>query len=306
MSSPRRGGDEIFSPPAPGVPFPPMPQRGSLPGSQKRDAVTLDAVHRPMSMSAASASASHPTPGALGHRRPHRSDPPNMLNYIDSMGANNGPVRTSPDSPSVSHMSSHGSPLSEANEAALLQTARIRVSSRDQEAMKRLRTVMLDQSDSASAGTAASSTRSDSPSSPLFPSSTYALRDPGYQANGSARHARTASTLSQVLASASSQDPAPRSGGTDEPAAGPSTPSSLHRSRASSASGQPPPHATTASGRSSPRASIAAGSVPGAEYAVAVVGASAVGKSTFISKALRSWGQTRGPDIELDNGLTGE
>lgn len=193
----------------------------------------------------------------------------------------NGPL--SPDSPLYSPSpfsyplgnGGNQSPEVDAKGAALLQSARIRVSSRDQEAMRRMRSV-LDQSDSASAS---SSPRSDTPPSPLYPSSHDGQDHPHQRSiRPSSRHTRTASTLSQVLATA----------GEAAPVTGPSA------------------DQTEAGLRDAPEAGPSRlGPGQNVDYSIVVVGAAGVGKSTFIAKALRSWGQVPAEDIQLRNGRRG-
>lgn len=249
--------------------------RSAAPTERDVQALSSRASHqRSISLSAGPAGAR--SASAIDQYRPRLSGSPVKSNRdlpFPPPHVPNAPL--SPDSPVYSPSpfsyplgnSGRGqSPEVDAKGAALLQSARIRVSSRDQEAMRRMRSV-LDQSDSASAS---SSPRSDTPPSPVN-SSTHDGQDQQLQrgAKPSYRHTRTASTLSQVLATAG-EDPLVADQ-TDGPEAGPSR--------------------------------LNAG--PTADYSIVVVGASGVGKSTFIAKALRSWGQAPGEDIQLRGGRKG-
>ncbi|WVO16238.1 hypothetical protein L204_103909 [Cryptococcus depauperatus] len=150
-------------------------------------------------------------------------------------------------------------------QASLLQSARLKLSSKDQEAMRKLRSSMMEQSNSDSA-----SSKSVSPSSPRFPPVT------GLSHGRVLRTRR--STLSRVVMP-EHEDETRKSEGSDE------VPMKRGKSQ---------PALSRESLESYPPF------IGNADYVIAVIGHKGAGKSTVIVRALRSWGMSNPIQIYPD------
>ncbi|OCF42931.1 hypothetical protein I317_03282 [Kwoniella heveanensis CBS 569] len=177
-------------------------------------------------------------------------------------------------SPSISHSTSsdhlnHSSSCSSMStrnpgpeQAALLQSARLKLSSMDQEAMKKMRSTMMEYPDSGSS-------KSNSPASLRFPLE----HQPSTRELGPRR-----STLSrQVLITPESVENEASAEGTD----GRKESSSNIRSSRSSEMGP----SRSASGSET-------SAIPSSDYVIAVLGHESVGKTTVIERALKTWGMS--------------
>ncbi|WVF71424.1 hypothetical protein IAT40_006228 [Kwoniella sp. CBS 6097] len=174
-------------------------------------------------------------------------------------------------SPSFSHStssdhfnhSSSNSSMSTRNpgpeQAALLQSARLKLSSIDQEAMKKMRTTMMEYPES-------SSSKSDSPASMRFPLD--------HQPSTRELRPRRSTLSRQVLITPEPVENEGSTGGSTSRNASSSDIKSSEMDVSRSASGSE------------------GSSIPSADYVIAVLGHENVGKTTVIERALKTWGMS--------------
>ncbi|OXB39978.1 ras guanyl-nucleotide exchange factor [Cryptococcus neoformans] len=185
-----------------------------------------------------------------------------------SMGPNVLPIAL----PGYQHSMSYPGPSQELNpdptQAALLQSASLKLSSKDQEAMRKIRSTMMEQNFSDSA-----SSNSVSSSSPRFPQTSAAGPCEGREL------ITRRSTLSKVVVTERQGD-----SGEDEDVERLETMKRWQSQPALSREG----HCMT-NFLSTPAYSV--------DYAIAVVGHEGVGKTTVIAEALRGWGMSNPVEI---------
>ncbi|WWD17365.1 hypothetical protein CI109_101806 [Kwoniella shandongensis] len=148
----------------------------------------------------------------------------------------------------------------------LFHSARIKLSSRDQEAMRKLRSTMMERDDSGS------STKSNSPSSPVYPANSQASSIRGTRS-------RTSTLSRQVVLT----EPTENEGVDDQSG----VQSNMDRTPRPSdgLDTTPRPNETRFDRTYEP-------TTAGSDYVIAVLGHQGVGKTTVISKALRPWGMS--------------
>nr|XP_019046284.1 hypothetical protein I302_05027 [Kwoniella bestiolae CBS 10118]OCF25214.1 hypothetical protein I302_05027 [Kwoniella bestiolae CBS 10118] len=144
-----------------------------------------------------------------------------------------------------------------AEQSSLLQSARLKLSTMDQEAMKKMRSTMMDYPESTSS--------KSSPSSARFPPAEYQdLNSNGTGSGSGARKLRTRrSTLSKQIPLGETQEEGEEKGQMDSD--------------------------------DTPKPNLGGSSTPpsaNADYAIAVLGHEHVGKTTVIARALRTWGMS--------------
>ncbi|ODN79845.1 hypothetical protein L202_03739 [Cryptococcus amylolentus CBS 6039] len=176
--------------------------------------------------------------------------------------------RSPSSSPIMSAYAHHVPDLAaDPSQAALLQSARMKLSSQDQEAMSKLRVSMKAQSVSDS-----NSSSSLSPSSPRFPPGT------GGQPTRTLRTRR--STLSKIAHTAELEDVKEGKGESEDDG-------QMKRGQSQPALSRTEPQVPPASS---------------ADHVIAVVGHEGVGKTTVIARALRTWGMSNPVKIQSVKG----